>query len=164
MASNGSEIPQQQIDEIIKKLCVDILQIYKDTKFDTKDLHDCLVKLMECVETIPQLIGVDKKKIVIGVIIVVIDSLQIVEIEKSKILFMITSGILSEMIDMIVKLSKNIWKINTHIHMPCLHCKHSTTPKIHDTNELVDIPIEKSSELQATENVGTTRHNICDLL
>lgn len=163
MALNGSEIPQQQIDEIIKKLCSDILQIYKDTKFDTKDLHDCLLKLMECVETIPQLIGVDKKKIVIGVIIVIIDSLQIVEIEKSKILFMITSGILSEMIDMIVKLSKNIWKINTHIHMPCFHCKHSDTLKIHDTNELVSIPIEPT-ELQVSALPLSTHHNICDLL
>ena len=108
---------QQRINEIIEKIFQDALKMYKDIDFDTGDLHDCLIRLMECVELIPELVGADKKKVVIGVITLLIHHLKITESEKSKIMYMLTHDIIDMMIDLIVRVVKHPPKItpNTDI-------------------------------------------------
>jgi len=103
---------QSRIDEIIEEIFQDSIHMYKDVEFDSRDLHDCLLRLMECVELIPELIGVDKKKIVIGVVKMIIHHLQIKEIDKEKIMFMLTHDIIDMMIDLIVKLTRSPSQIN----------------------------------------------------
>jgi hypothetical protein len=104
---------QSRIDEIIEEIFQDSIQMYKDVEFDSRDLHDCLLRLMECVELIPELVGADKKKVVTGVIKMIIHHLQIKEIDKEKIMFMLTHDIIDMMIDLIVKLTRSPSKINT---------------------------------------------------
>lgn len=103
---------QKEIDEIIEKIFQDICQIYKDVEFDTKDMHDCLIRLMEIVETMPTLIGADKKKIVIGVLYLIIHHLRIKDIEREKIQYMLSHDIIDMIIDLIVKLTKFPSRIN----------------------------------------------------
>jgi hypothetical protein len=103
---------QQEIDEIIENIFQDICKMYKDIEFDTRDMHDCLIRLMEIVEDIPILIGTDKKKIVIGVIYLIIHHFHIKESEKNKLLYMLSHDIIDMMVDMIVKLTKTQSKIN----------------------------------------------------
>lgn len=103
---------QSRIDEIIEEIFQDSIHMYKDVEFDSRDLHDCLLRLMECVELIPELVGADKKKIVIGVIKMIIHHLQIKEIDKEKIMFMLTHDIIDMMIDLIVKLTRSPSQIN----------------------------------------------------
>jgi len=104
---------QQRINEIIEELYKDIIQMYKDVEFKSRNLHDCLIKLIECVELVPELIGADKKKIVIGVITLVVEHLHIKDTDKEKIMYMLTHDIISQIIDLIVYLSKYPCKINT---------------------------------------------------
>jgi hypothetical protein len=103
---------QERINEIVKKMYEDIIQMYKDVEFETRDLHDCLIKLIECVELVPDLIGADKKKIVIAVITLAIEHLHIKETDKEKIIYMLTHDIISMIIDLIVYLSKHPCNIN----------------------------------------------------
>lgn len=104
---------QQKINEIIEDLYKNIIQMYKDVEFESRDLHDCLIKLIECVELVPGLIGADKKKIVIGVITLVVEHLHIKDADKEKIMYMLTHDIISMIIDLIVQLSKKPCQINT---------------------------------------------------
>jgi hypothetical protein len=103
---------QQEIDDIIERIFQDICQMYKDVEFETKDMHDCLIRLMEIVENIPTLVGADKKKIVIGVLYLIIHHLHISESEKEKILYMLTHDIVGMIVDLIVRLTKSPSKIN----------------------------------------------------
>jgi glutaminase len=94
---------QQQIDEIIEKLCDDVTQIYRDVEFESRDLHDCLIKLIDCVELIPELAKADKKKVVLGVVIVLVERIHIKDGDKEKILFMLSHDIIDMIIEIIIK-------------------------------------------------------------
>ncbi len=73
---------QDEIDKIIEKMFNDIIDMYKDVEFEHHDMRDCMIKLMECVEMMPKLVGADKKRVVKGVLILVIHHVHINEKEK----------------------------------------------------------------------------------
>ena len=89
--------------------------MYKDLEINSLNMNDFLIKLMECVEEIPLLIGEDKKKIVKGVLIVIVEKLHIKQEEKDKIIYLLTNDIIDIIIDLIVKLTKIETSINKNI-------------------------------------------------
>lgn len=103
---------QKQIDEAIEKICDDFIVIYQDMEFDRHNLKDCLIRLMECVELMPTLIGADKKKVVLGVIVVLIEKLKINEGEKEVIIYLLEHDIIALLVEIIVKLTKNPAQLN----------------------------------------------------
>jgi len=109
MASHGD------IDQIIKQLYDEMVLMYKDMTFKTPDFHDCIIRLMECVEIMPKLVGADKKKIVKGVLLLIINKLKIDESEKKKIIYILTNDIIDIIIDLVIKMTRNSCKINTHL-------------------------------------------------
>lgn len=109
---------QDEIDKIIEKMFNDIIDMYKDVEFEHHDMRDCMIKLMECVEMMPKLVGADKKRVVKGVLILVIHHVHINEKEKNRIIYMLTNDIVDMIIDLIIELSKNTPKLNLHMHRP----------------------------------------------
>ena len=140
---------QQEIDDIIERIFQDICQMYKDVEFDTRNIHDCLIRLIEIVEEIPTLVGADKKKIVIGVLNLIIHHLHIKETEKQKIIYMLTHEIIDMIIDLVVKLTKTPSKINFK----------QVGAVVLDDNKVEDVKPDKN-----VETVDTTKYNYCNLL
>jgi hypothetical protein len=103
---------QKQIDETIEKLCDDFIEIYHDVEFDRHNLKDCLFRLMECVELMPILIGSDKKKVVIGVVVVLVEKLKINDDEKAVIIYLLEHDIIELLVEIIIKLTKNPIQLN----------------------------------------------------
>jgi len=103
---------QQEIDKIIEKMCEDIVEMYKDVEIDTINMHDFIIKLMECVEMIPKLVGADKKNVVKGVLLIIIEKIHIKQSEKDKIIYILTNNIIDIIIDLIVKMTKTSTTIN----------------------------------------------------
>lgn len=102
---------QTEIDENIKIIIDNILAAYKELTL--KDFFDCIVKLMECAEVIPTLVGTDKKKVVKSVLVQIIQRINIPNKgEKDLILLLVNSGLVDLIIDGIVKLTKEGCKIN----------------------------------------------------
>lgn len=97
---------QERIDAIIATLCDDMYKAYKDINFSHHDFHDCMLKLMDCVEMMPALIGVDKKKIVVGVLVLIVSKLNINNIEREKITYLLESDLLGSVIDLIIRIYK----------------------------------------------------------
>lgn len=92
---------QTEIDEIINKIYTNIIEIYKDLTL--KDFFNCVLKLIECAEEYTNLIGSDKKKIVKGVLILIVNKINFSNPkEKEMILFVLTSSILDILIDTFV--------------------------------------------------------------
>jgi len=137
---------QQEIDDIIERIFQDICQMYKDVEFNTRDMHDCLFRLMEIVENIPTLVGADKKKIVIGVLYLIIHHLHINENEKEKILYMLSHDIVDMIIDLIVRLTKYPHKIN-----------------FRQAGEVV-LENKKIEDVQPEIKTDATKYNYCCLL
>lgn len=98
---------QEKIDETIAKMYDDLTIAYHDLNFTHHDFHDCLIKLLECVELIPNLLGIDKKKIVIGVLVLIVNKLTIAEDEKTKILDILNSNLISAIIDLLMKVKES---------------------------------------------------------
>lgn len=102
---------QAEIDANIKIIIDSVLAAYKELTI--KDFFDCIVKLMECAEAIPTLVGADKKKVVKGVLVQIIQRINIPNKgEKDLILLLVNSGLVDLIIDGIVKLTKEGCKIN----------------------------------------------------
>jgi hypothetical protein len=103
---------QKHIDETIEKLCDDFIKIYHDMEFDRHNLKDCLIRLMECVELIPTLIGAEKKQVVLGVVVVLVEKLKINEDEKAVIIYLLEHDIIALLVEIIIKLTKNPVQLN----------------------------------------------------
>lgn len=113
-----NQTTQEEIDKLIEKMFSDIIDMYKDVEFEHHDMRDCLIKLMECVEMMPKLVGADKKKVVKGVLILIVHHVHINEKEKNRIIYMLTNDIIDMIIDLIIEVSKNSPKLNLHLHRP----------------------------------------------
>ena len=116
---------QAEIDATVAKILADIIVAYKEIQL--KDFFECLIKLMECAEAIPMLIGADKKKVVIGVLKAVIEKIPFKkQSDKEIVMFIVNSGIVGLIIDTIVGLTKKGCKINVpqiiKEHCKCIIC------------------------------------------
>jgi hypothetical protein len=115
-------LTQTEIDVIVKKILDNALEAYKELKI--RDFFDCLVKIMECAEAIPKLVGTDKKLIVKSVLTQLIDHIPFQNAtEKNLIVFLINSDVVDLLIDGIVKLTKEGCKINLKEVMKKAGCK-----------------------------------------
>lgn len=112
---------QAEIDALVAKILADVIVAYKEIQL--KDFFECLIKLMECAEAIPVIVGADKKKVVLGVLKAIIEKIPFKrQSDKEIVMFIVNSGIVSLIIDTIVGLTKKGCKIN----VPQLvkeHCK-----------------------------------------
>lgn len=113
---------QVDIDAAVAQICSDISATYKD--LNQKEFFNCLIVVMEAVEKMVSLTGVEKKAVVIGVLTQLVNSITFSNaFDKEAILFLIQSGFLSTMIDSIIKLTKIGCKINIpKIEKSCLSC------------------------------------------
>ena len=102
---------QAEIDILIARIFADVLSSIQE--LSGKDFIGCLVKLMEVVEEIPNIIGVDKKKVVKGVLLQLVSKLPIQnQQEKAIITNIVSSSFIDFIIDEIVTLTKNGCRIN----------------------------------------------------
>lgn len=109
------------IDTSVSTILDNAIGVYKDLAL--KDFFDCLVKLMECAEQVPTLIGADKKKVVKSVLTQLVNKINFkTQQEKDVIMFLINSGLVDIVIDSIVKLTKEGCKINLQQVMKTACC------------------------------------------
>lgn len=122
MAAGTVEMTQTDIDATVKTIVDKAIEAYSELKI--KDFFDCLVKIMECAEAIPKLIGADKKRIVKSVLTQIIDKIPFTnQNEKNIVVFLVNSDIVDLVIDGIVKLTKEGCKINIkEIQEKCCKC------------------------------------------
>jgi hypothetical protein len=139
----------------------DIIDMYKDVEFEHRDMRDCLVKLMECVEMMPKLAGADKKKVVKGVLVLIVNHVHINEKEKNRIIYMLTNDIIDMIIDLIIELSKNTPKLNLHIHRPNFGAIH--IPVFDDTKQVEKVA-EKTVESSEKADVQSAKVGYCHIL
>lgn len=113
---------QTDINSVISTLVENALAVYKDIK--TKDIMGVIVKLMESVETLPMLTGADKKQVVLVVLTQVVQRINFQNpAEKESLLAFINSGLVSIIIDGIIKLTKEGCKINVQqLEQSCSKC------------------------------------------
>lgn len=102
---------QEDIDANVKRIVNNVSLAYKELRLS--DFFACIVKLMECAEAIPILIGADKKKVVKSVLTQIVNTINIpLQRDRELIMLLINSGIIDLIIDGIVKLTKEGCKIN----------------------------------------------------
>jgi hypothetical protein len=113
---------QSEIDANIIRILSGVTGAYKDMQM--KDMFGCIVKIMESAEEIPALVGVDKKKIVIGVLSQLVNSIPFPDPRQREIVLgFVNSGLAGLMIDGIIKITKEGCRINVeHLENACAKC------------------------------------------
>lgn len=99
------------------------------TEMKAKDFLGCLVKIMEAAESIPGLIGADKKKIVKQVLTLLVNKITFpIAQEKEFVLSIINGPLIDYIIDEIVTLTKTGCRINIEqlVKSKCSSCSCSS--------------------------------------
>lgn len=119
---------QAELDANVEKIFSNVISVYHNMQL--KDVLGCTVKIMECAELIPSFVGADKKKVVKGVINLIVDQIPFPDPrEKTVVVFLVNSGLIDLIIDAIVKLTKEGCRINIQEVMKKACCKCKKTAK-----------------------------------
>lgn len=105
--------PNDAINKAIDKITSEVPDIYRDLK--SHNIMHCVINLMECAEAFPALVGADRKKVVVQVLLRMLEKSSTLgsgELEMIK--FLVNSGLIDSMIEGIITITKQGCKINMY--------------------------------------------------